>query len=94
MSRGLRRIVVDGRPLRWRFDDVLVVLPADRSGPQLVVGWGWREHTEMEGPGEEPQTVTPAFVAAAVRAGLANGWDPAVNGPPTRLGFAGGRFTT
>ena len=40
MAGGMRRIVVDGRRFRWRFDDVLVVIPADRSGPQLYCRLG------------------------------------------------------
>lgn len=92
MAEGLRPIVVAGRRLRWRFDDDLVVIPAGRSGPQLVVAWGWRDHLEADGPGAAPQVVTPAFVAAAVRAALDLGWNPDANGPPTRLGYADGRF--
>jgi hypothetical protein len=51
MAEGMRRIVVDGQPFRWRFDDVLVVIPGDRSGPQLYVDWGWRDWLEPDGPG-------------------------------------------
>ena len=54
MAERMRRIVVDGQPFRWRFDDVLVVIPGQRSGPQLYVDWGWRDWMELEGPGAEP----------------------------------------
>lgn len=89
----LRPIVVDGQSFRWRFNDVLVVIPGDRSGPQLYVDWGWRDWLEPDGPGSEPHVVTPRFVAGAVRAAVAMGWPSDVPGPPLRLGFQGGRFT-
>jgi hypothetical protein len=87
MTDGLRPITVDGRCFRWRFDGRLVVIPADRSGPQLRVDWGWRDWLEPEGRGPEPSVVTPSFVAEAVRFALANGWQPERTGPPFRLGF-------
>jgi len=90
---GMRRIVVDGQPFRWRFDDVLVVIPVDRSGPQLYVDWGWRDHLEADGPGAEPQVVTPKFVAEADRFAVAHGWPSAKGAGPLRLGFQAGSFT-
>jgi hypothetical protein len=92
MAEQLRRIVVDGVPYRWRFDDVLVVVPGDRSGPQLYVDWDWRDCLEPDGPGSEPHVVTPRFVAEAVRFATAQGWPSAVGGPPLRLGFVDGVF--
>ena len=92
MSERMRRIVVDGEPFRWRFDDVLVVIPGDRSGPQLYVDWGWRDWVEPEGPGAEPLVVTPRFVAEAVRFAVAHGWPLSTEGRPLRLGFQGGNF--
>src|SRR5262245_45014398 len=76
----LRRIVVDGQPFRWRSNDVLVVIPGDRSGPQLYVDWGWRDWLESDGPGAEPHVVTPRFVAAAVQFAAARGWPSAMKG--------------
>ena len=93
MAKALRRIVVDGVSCRWRFDDVLVVIPGNCSGPQLYVDWGWRDWLEPDGSGTEPQVVTPQFVAAAVRFAVARGWLSATGGPPLRLGFQGGCFT-
>jgi hypothetical protein len=92
MAERLRRIVVDGVLYRWRFDDVLVVIPGDRSGPQLYVDWGWRDWLEPGGPGAEPLVVTPRFVAEAVRAAVAHGWPSAAGGRPLRLAFQAGRF--
>ena len=93
MAEGMRRIVVDGQPFRWRFDDVLVVIPGDRSAPQLYVDWGWRDWLEADGPGAEPLVVTPRFVAEAVRFAVAHGWPSATDGSPLRLGFQAGSFT-
>ena len=93
MAERMRRIVVDGQPFRWRFDDVLVVIPGQRSGPQLYVDWGWRDWMEPEGPGAEPLVVTPRFVAEAVRFAVAHGWPSVTVGRPLRLGFQGGSFT-
>lgn len=87
MAERLRRIMVDGQPFRWRFDSVLVVIPARRSGPQLYVDWGWRDWLEPGGSGQEPSVVTPRFVAAAIRFALAQGWQPTVSGSPWRIGF-------
>lgn len=92
MAEGMRRIVVDGQPFRWRFDDVLVVIPGDRSGPQLYVDWGWRDWLEPGGPGAEPLLVGPRFVAEAVRFAVAQGWPSATGGSPLRLGFEAGSF--
>src|SRR5436189_5184422 len=91
MGERLRWIVVDGQPYRWRFDDVLVVIPGDRSGPQMYVDWGWRDHLEADGPGAEPQVVTPKFVAEAVRFAVAHGWPSANGAGPIRLGYQDGR---
>jgi hypothetical protein len=93
MAEGMRRIVVDGQSFRWRFDDVLVVIPGDRSGPQMYVDWGWRDHLEADGPGAEPQVVTPRFVAEAVRFAVAHGWPSATSAGSLRLGFQAGSFT-
>ena len=93
MAEGLRRIAVDGVPYRWRFDGVLVIIPGDRSGPPLYVGWGWRDWLEPDGPGCEPQVVTPGFVAAAIRFAVGRGWPSAADGRPVRVGFRDGRFT-
>ena len=92
MAEALRRIVVDGVPYRWRFDDLLVVIPRDRSGPQLYVDWGWRDWLEPDGPGAEPLIVTPRFVAEAVRFAVAQGWPSATGGRPLHLGFQDGHF--
>jgi hypothetical protein len=93
MAEGLRRIVIDGVAYRWRFDDVLVVVPGDRSGPQRYVDWGWRDWLEPDGPGPEPQVVTPRFVAEAVRFAVARGWPSPTGGRPLRLEFRDGHFT-
>ena len=93
MAKALRRIVVDGVPYRWRFDDVLVVVPGDRSSPQLYVDWGWGDWLEPDGPGAEPLVVSPRFVAEAVRFAVARGWPSATGGRPLRLGLQGGSFT-
>ncbi len=92
MAKRLRRIVVDERLYRWRFDDVLVVIPGDRSGPQLYVDWGWREHLEADGPASPPQVVTPRFVAAAIRFAAIHGWPSAEDDGSMRLGFEEGSF--
>jgi hypothetical protein len=93
MAAGLRRIVVDGVTYRWRFDDVLVVIPGDCSGPQLYVDWGWRGWLQPDGPGAGPLVVTPRFVAEAVRFAIALGWPSPTGGQALRLGFKDGSFT-
>lgn len=93
MADGLRRVVVDGVTYRWRCDEGLVVIPVDRSGPQLYVDWRWRDWLEPEGPGAEPRVVTPRFVAQAVRFAVTHGWPSAEGGQPLRVGFSGGTFT-
>jgi hypothetical protein len=75
---SMRPIVVNGQSFRWRFDEQLVVIPAARSSPQLVVAWGWEDWLEPDGGnGPEPRIVTPRFVAAAIQFALQNGWNPA-----------------
>jgi hypothetical protein len=92
MAKNMRSIIVEDRQFRWRFDERLVVIPANRSGPQLCVDWGWRDWLEPDGPGPEPHVVTPRFVAEAIRFALAQGWQPEANGVPLQLGFKNGRF--
>jgi hypothetical protein len=92
MPARLRPITVDGMRFRWRFDERLVVVPEGRSSPQLRVEWGWVDWLEPDGPGPEPQVVTPRFVADAIRSALAQGWDPDQNGPPLLLAYEGGSF--
>jgi hypothetical protein len=96
MAEAMRRIVVEGVSYRWRFGGVLVVIPGDRSGPQLYVDWGWRDHwLEPEKPfhqGPEPHVVTPGFVAEAVRFAVSHGWPSGSGGRPMRLGFEAGAF--
>jgi hypothetical protein len=89
---SLRRIVVDDRTFRWRFDGKLVVIPATASCPQLYVDWGWKDWLEPDGPGDEPSVVTPRFVADAIRFGLANGWCADMTSKPMRLTLEDGRF--
>jgi hypothetical protein len=93
MAETLRPITVDDTRFRWRFDERLVVIPADRSGPQLYVEWGWQDWLESEGPGPEPLVVTPRFVANAIRFAVAHGWQPTAGGGPLRLQYQGGSFT-
>jgi len=93
MAEQLRRIVVDNVPYRWRFDDVLVVIPGDRSGPQLYVDWGWRDWLEPDGQGSEPHVVTPRFVAEAIRFAVVQGWPQATGTRPFHLDFQDGSFS-
>src|SRR4051794_30928881 len=93
MRGGLRPIVVEGHRFRWRFDGRLVVVPEVRSGPQLLVDWGWRDWWEPGGPGPEPRVVPPRFVAEAIGFALSRGWRPTVSGPPLLLFFREGDFS-
>jgi hypothetical protein len=93
LAQSFRSMVVDKHQLRWRFDERVVVIPADRSGPQLYVDWGWQDWLEPEGPRPEPLVVTPRFVAAAIQFALAHGWQPFAGGQPLRLGFQGNAFS-
>ena len=93
MAQGMRRIVVDGQPFRWRIDDVLVVIPGDRSGPQLYVDWGWQDWLEPDGTGADPLVVTPRFVAEAVRFAAALGWPSTTGDSQLRVRFKDDRFT-
>ena len=92
MGAGFRKIVVQGRVFRWRFEDRLVIIPDGESGPPLYVRWGWRDWVESVGPGNEPLIVTPRFVAAAIRFGLEHGWGPDRDKSPVELGFSGDTF--
>jgi hypothetical protein len=94
MAEGMRPITVDGQAFRWRFDDYVVVIPADKSSPQLIVEWGWKDWLEPGGPGNEPVVVTPKLVAAAIRFAITNGWAPEKSGPPFKLGYVAGSFRT
>lgn len=97
--RGFRPIVVDEVSYCWRFDEVLhVVLDSESSDPgqRLVVDWGWVDWLEpgyRDLPTAEPQVVTPKFVALAIRAGLASGWEPTERGQEFRLRLANGEFS-
>ncbi len=92
MGDGLRPITVEGRRFRWRFDGRLVVIPDDRSAPQLQVDWGWRDWLGADGPGPEPRMVTPRFVAEAISVALSQGWQPSAGGSPLSLNYRDGRF--
>lgn len=87
MAEGMRRIVVDGQPFRWRFDGVLVIIPGDRSAPQLYVDWGWRDWLESNAPKNKPLVITPRFVADAIKFATAQGWPATSGGRPLRLRF-------
>jgi hypothetical protein len=87
MATALRVIAVEGRRFRWRFDERLVVVPIDRSGPALFVEWGWHDWLEPDGPGPEPRVVTPRFVAEAIAFALAHGWQPEENGASLLLDY-------
>jgi len=78
---------------RWRFNHVLVVIPGERSNPQLYVEWNWHDWLEPDGPGSEPMIVTPRFVADAIRFAMAHGWPSVDCGQPLRLGYQSGSFT-
>jgi hypothetical protein len=85
MAEGLRRIVVDGVPYHWRFDEVPVVIPSNQSGPPLTVDWGWQDWLEPDGPRAEPNMVTPRFVVAVIRFAVAKGWPSDTGRRPMRL---------
>jgi hypothetical protein len=92
MRGGLRPILVSGRRFRWRFNGRVVVIPAERSGPQLYVEWGWKDWLEPEGQGNSPMVVSPDFVAAAVLFALGSGWEPEGNKSAVVLGYSNGSF--
>lgn len=95
LNEGLRQITVRGTCYRWRFNPhngKVVVIPIDRSGPQLNVSWGWQDWLEPEGPGPEPNTVTPAFVADAIQFALDNGWTGERLGTSIVLRYEEGHF--
>jgi hypothetical protein len=92
MADGLRPITVEGTRYRWRFNGRLVVIPRDRSSPQLTVDWGWQDWLEPGVQSKDPLVVTPSFVDAAIRFAIANGWKPETNGAPFQLGFEAGSF--
>jgi hypothetical protein len=87
MGEGLRKIVVEGRRFRWRFNDRIVVVPEGRSGPPLYVDWGWEDCLEAGGRGPGPVIVTPRFVAEAIAFALASGWQPDGHRRPFRLDY-------
>jgi hypothetical protein len=87
---GSRRIVVDGIEYRWRVrrkstyiqaafacSFVVSVQVAEASGQVLHVTAGARPDNWTQTPGE---VVTPAPLAATIRAALKAGWKPAEPG--------------
>ncbi len=100
-KRGSRRIVVDGVSYRWRLrkrptpdqrtgrTPLIVAVAADiGEGPALIVRLH-RLHPANQ-IGHRSRAVTPAQVAAAIRQGLAEGWQPLVPGKPFTLLPRGG----
>ena len=94
VRKGTRRITVDGTTYRWRIGKDRTCAPGQQSGgvPTAFVVEG------ADAPGNplvvtlsparvqaEPEPVTPARVATAVRSALAEGWCPGDRGGPFRL---------
>ncbi len=71
---------------------MLVVIPADRSGPRLYVDWAWRDWLVPGEAGSEPRIVTPRGGSAAVRFATGIGWPSTVGVRPLRLGIVEGGF--
>lgn len=82
--KGLRPITVGGQRFRWRFDGIVLILPDGTTGRRpLHLDFGWTDPYLVSWqslPENEPQTVTPAFVAAAIEYALTHGWDTAAHG--------------
>ncbi|MCB9705538.1 MAG: hypothetical protein H6711_26955 [Myxococcales bacterium] len=95
--RGSRRIVVDGAPYRWRVRTratadqrsgrtplLLAIAAEDADGPAMIVRLGLHPNHRLA-PADFTRAVTPADVAAQIRAGLAAGWRPLQPGPQVIL---------
>lgn len=101
VSKGSRRIVMDGRAYRWRlrgrpsYGQALCETPCtyavedyDRPGKTLVVTTDQPHSSNWFGRPAKP--VLPADVARAIRLAVEGGWDPAGCGAPFVLDHSAG----
>ena len=101
---GSRPVVVGGRAYRWKvrrtpnYDQgayagaMTVAVRAEAGGAALTVTPGGPRPDHWLGARRRPGvSVTPAYVADAIRRALAAGWQPGVAGPPFALRDTGTR---
>ena len=95
-KKGLRKITVDGQEYYWKFRGVVKVYREQGTFAQLSVDFGWFDKWLYIGdppnehpPDFSPETITPKFVAEAIRYARGRGWTEGQMG----LDFKDGSFS-
>ncbi|MEL6561071.1 MAG: hypothetical protein AAFQ94_22960 [Bacteroidota bacterium] len=79
-GRGFRKIVIDGKNYRWKFDQILIVIRENKKNDRLEVDIGWYDEwlylNDLENKPKStfPESVTPSFVKDAVMFASKSGW--------------------
>ena len=80
-KKGLRKIVVDENTYYWKFNELVYVFNESDPNNFLSIDFGWYDEwlyvndKENAPPDYHPKTVTPGFVAGAIRFALNVGRD-------------------
>jgi hypothetical protein len=97
-KRGFRKITIDGRTFKWRFDSLIDIRPAANKENKLKVDFGWFDEflyisdRENRPPDFEPKIVTPEFVKQAIKFALNNDWHIEPKTGMFELSYRDGRF--
>lgn len=79
-KRGSRKIVVDGRQFRWKFREIISVVPEGEPTGILTIDFGWYDvwdyaNSKEKPPDFEPKLATPRFVAQGIKYAISKGWE-------------------
>lgn len=80
-KKGSRKIVVDGKQFRWKFREIISVVPEEGPKGILTIDfgyydvWDYANDEENRPPDFEPQLATPSFVAQSIKYAMSKGWE-------------------
>ncbi|MCB9222748.1 MAG: hypothetical protein H6582_01120 [Crocinitomicaceae bacterium] len=99
-KKGFRKIVVNGLPFHWKFNEKIIIAGGENGNGLLTVDFGWYDiwlyvnDQENEPPPYEPKRVTPEFVKKCIVFALSKEWKPDQSSSVFNVFYQNGQFST